>query len=131
MARSDNSQPTQQQFAHQRLRVYESAAGFVKLAHQLANGLPTGNAALSDQLRRASISVCLNIAEGAGEYRPKEKARFYRIARRSATESAAIMDILGRLNAAPDGDLRRATKILFEIASMLTGLVKSLDGRKR
>ena len=69
MARSDNSQPTQQQFAHQRLRVYESAAGFVKLAHQLANGLPTGNAALSDQLRRASISVCLNIAEGAGEYR--------------------------------------------------------------
>ena len=131
MARSDNSQSTQQQFAHQRLRVYESAAGFVKLAHQLVNGLPSGNAALSDQLRRASISVCLNIAEGAGEYRSKEKARFYRIARRSATERAAIMDILGRLNAAPDGDLRRANKILFEIVSMLTGLVKSLDGRKR
>lgn len=85
------------QFAHQRLRVYESAAGFVELAYQLVNALPSGHAMLSDQLRRAAVSICLNIAEGAGEYRSREKARFYRIARRSGTECAAIVDILGRL----------------------------------
>lgn len=131
MAPSNRSQSPQQQFAHQRMKVYESAAGFVTLAHQIVNHLPSGNAALSDQLRRASVSVCLNIAEGAGEYRSEEKARFYRMARRSATESAAIVDILGRLNSAPEEDLRRATQTLFEIVSMLTGLVKSLAGRKR
>ncbi len=80
-----------QQFEHQRFKVYESAAVFVSLAHELIGALPPGNATLSDQLRRASISVCLNIAEGAGEFRSSEKARFYRIARRSATECAAIL----------------------------------------
>jgi four helix bundle protein len=34
----------------------------------------------------------INIAEGAGEFAPEEQARFYRMARRSATESATILD---------------------------------------
>ena len=102
----------------------------VELAHHLVTGLPSNSAALSDQLRRACISVCLNIAEGAGEYRSKEKARFYRMARRSATECAAIIDILGR-EGGPRWRFTQANSILFEIVSMLTGLVKSLDGTKR
>ena len=100
------------------------------LAHELTSALPSGNATLSDQLRRASISICLNIAEGAGEFRSREKARFYRIARRSATECAAILDILRRLNAVADGDLSPGEQILLEIVSMLTGLIKSLDTGK-
>jgi four helix bundle protein len=39
----------------------------------------------------------LNIAEGAGEFSPSEKARFYRMARRSATECAAILHVCRRL----------------------------------
>ncbi len=117
-------------FDHQRFKVYESAGVFVTLAHELIRALPSGNATLSDQLRRASISVCLNIAEGAGEFRSREKARFYRIARRSATECAAILDILRRLNAVADRDLSQGEQILHEIVSMLTGLIKSLDTGK-
>ena len=131
MAKPKDSESTRHPFAHQGLRVYESAAGFVEQAQQLVSGLPPGNAALSDQLCRASISICLNIAEGAGEYRPKEKARFYRIARRSATKCAAIMDILRRLRAAANDDLQRGEKRLSEIVSMLTGLVKGLDTTER
>ena len=41
------------------------------------------------------------------------------------------MDILRLLNAAANGDLQRAEKRLFEIVSMLTGLVKGLDATKR
>jgi four helix bundle protein len=52
--------------------------------------LPWGN-----QLRRATTSICLNIAEGAGEFSAKEKAPFYRIAKRAATECAAILDVVG------------------------------------
>ncbi len=46
---------------------------------------------------RASASIVLNIAGGAGEFAKREKARFYRIARRSATEFAEILDILREL----------------------------------
>ncbi len=130
MARSKNTGVPPLQFEHQRFKVYESAGVFVTVAHELISTLPPGNATLSDQLRRASISVCLNIAEGAGEFRSREKARFYRIARRSATECAAILDILRRLNAVADRDLSPGEQILFEIVSMLTGLIKRLDTGK-
>ncbi len=131
MSKPKNPESKRHPFAHQGLRVYESAAGFVEQAQQLVNGLLSGNAVLSDQLCRASISVCLNIAEGAGAYRPKEKVRFYRIARRSETECAAIMDILRRLHAAANDDLQWAEKRLSEIVSMLTGLLKGLDTTER
>ena len=118
-------------FDHERLDVYQAALEFVVLGNDVVEQLPRGRAYLADQLQRAATSVPLNIAEGAGEYRSKEKARFYRIARRSATECAAVIDILGRLKAAQDADLRKANQILFEIVSMLTGMVKRLDGLKR
>jgi len=48
---------------------------------------------LADQLQRAATFIPLNIAEGAGEYSGAEKNRFYRIAKRSATDCAGILDI--------------------------------------
>ncbi len=39
----------------------------------------------------------MNIAEGAGEYAVDEKARFYRMAKRSATECAGVLDVCQRL----------------------------------
>jgi four helix bundle protein len=51
-------------------------------------------AALRDQLDRARISIVLNIAEGAGRFSAPDKARFYAIARGSATEWGAVLDLL-------------------------------------
>jgi hypothetical protein len=76
---------------HERLDVYNTAIELVPLAIALANSFPPGYSALADQLRRAATSICLNIAEGAGEVSARDKARFYRMAKRSATESAAIL----------------------------------------
>ena len=67
---------------HEKLEVYRFAIQFVILADEIAESLPRGRAYLVDQLRRAGSSIPLNIAEGAGEYAPMEKARFYRIAKR-------------------------------------------------
>jgi four helix bundle protein len=77
---------------HERLDVYQLARQFVREASSLLRHLPAGRADLADQLRRASLSLPLNIAEGAGEFAPREKARFYRIAKRSATECGALLD---------------------------------------
>ena len=81
-------------FDHERLDVYQCAIDFIRDAQDTIHSIPPGAASLADQLRRASTSICLNIAEGSGEFSRKEKARFYRIAKRSATECAAIIDIL-------------------------------------
>jgi four helix bundle protein len=84
--------------------------------------LPKGRAYLADQLRRASLSI-LNIAEGAGEYAPADKGRCYRMARRSATESAAILDACKNLALADLGRLTAGRELLLRAVAMLTGMV--------
>jgi len=79
---------------HEKLDVYRFAIQFVVLAEEIVEALPRGRTYLADQLRRAGSSIPLNIAEGAGEFMPTEKARFYRMAKRSATECSSILDIL-------------------------------------
>jgi four helix bundle protein len=69
----------------------------------------------------------LNIADGAGEYASVDKARFYRIARRSATESAAIVDACRTLRLADLTTENTARELLLRIAAMLTAMVLRLD----
>ena len=60
-------------FDHHQLDAYRTALEFVVHAEQLVRALPSGRSALADQIRRASMSICLNTAEGAGEFSPAEK----------------------------------------------------------
>ncbi|MFO0726867.1 MAG: four helix bundle protein [Myxococcota bacterium] len=69
-------------FDHEKLEVYRIAVEYADVADGIAGKLKHGNAHIRDQLRRASDSTVNNIAEGAGEFLPNEKARFYRIALR-------------------------------------------------
>jgi four helix bundle protein len=65
----------------------------IGLAKAVSQDLPTGFGFLTDQLRRASASVVLNLAEGCGKTSAKERQRFFRISRSSALEVAAILDV--------------------------------------
>ena len=51
---------------------------------------------LKDQLRRASLSICLNLAEGSGKMSTKDQRHFYTIARGSARETQALIQILNQ-----------------------------------
>ena len=82
-----------------------------------------GCAELRDQLDRASISIVLNIAEGCGRRSPADKARFYSMARGSATECAAILDLLGVRGLVDDRLRKRARALLVRVVQMLTRLV--------
>ena len=114
------------QLDHESLDVYAVAIDLVVLANQVAERLPRGRAYLADQLQRAGTSIPLNIAEGAGEFSSKEKARFYRMARRSATECAAILDVCSRLELAEKGSLETGRELLVRIVAMLTQIVLRL-----
>ncbi len=90
--------------------------------------LPKGRAGLRNQLERAAISIPLNIAEGAGESSRGDKSRFYRIARRSATECVAILEVVSVLNLVADStkiDSGRA--VLLRIVQMLTRMARAFS----
>ena len=71
-------------FDHEKLDVYRVAITLVVLIDEVVENLPKGRAYLADQLLRAGTSVPLTLLR-AGEYSANEKIRFYRMARRSAT----------------------------------------------
>ena len=82
-----------------------------------------GNAALADQLRRAALSIPLNVAEAAGKISAADRARYYATARGSAMECAAILDVcraLGVLSA----NRGSAKALLVRIVAMLTKLCR-------
>jgi four helix bundle protein len=106
-------------FDHERLDVYQRAVELLDLVDRIIQQMPSGRAHLKDQLDRATTSVVLNIAEGAGEFSPRDKRRFYRMARRSATESAAVLAVVTRRKQAPEELLREALELLHRIVSML------------
>jgi len=116
-------------FDHEKLDVYQVAIDFVMFSDDLAETLPRGRSYLTDQLQRAATSILLNIAEGAGEFSSKEKARFYRIALRSATESASLLDVFLHLKLIKHQSFSSARELLIRIISMLTKLVKSTTHR--
>ena len=84
-----------------------------------------GQAHLRDQLTRASLSIVLNIAEGSGRVAPGDKGRFYAIARGSACECAAILDVIERGDGLPLNG-RIARSLLVRIVQMLTRLGASM-----
>jgi four helix bundle protein len=116
------------EFAHERLDVYQAAIAFLVLADTIGGSLPRGRAYLADQLRRASTSISFNAAEGAGEYAPAEKARFYRMARRWATESAAILDACRLLSLIDTDKSQQGRELLLRVVAMLTAMVVKLSG---
>ena len=117
-------------FDHERLEVYKRTLDFVVAADAIRKELPAGHRALADQLDRAAVSIALNIAEGAGEFAPREKARFYRIARRSATECAAILDVAARLDLVDQAQIASAKEQLRVIVAMLVVMGRRKENQK-
>jgi four helix bundle protein len=114
-------------FDHERLDVYKVSIELVVLADEIIEHLPRGRAYLAEQLQRASTSIPLNIAEGAGEYSSREKARFYRMAKRSATECAAIFDVCKRLGLIEEKRYNSSRELLLRIVSMLVKMARSKE----
>ena len=111
-------------FDHDKLDVYRASIEFVALADDIVEHLPRGRAYLAEQLQRAATSISLNVAEGAGEFATKEKSRFYRIAKRSATECAAILDVAKRLGLVVATCYDEARRLLLRVVSMLVRMAQ-------
>ncbi len=107
---------------HDRLDAYRVSLEFQQIAARLCRGKGLG--ALRDQLDRASVSICLNTAEGAGRSSAAERVHFFSIARGSATECGAALDLLLARGLVKAADYRRGRSLLIRIVSMLVGLMR-------
>jgi four helix bundle protein len=115
-------------FDHEKLKVYQSAIRFVTWSTDLLAEI-SAKAAAKDQLDRASTSVPLNIAEGNGKFAIRDRCRFLDIARGSALESAACLDVLVAKRLVEESTIRPGKEQLLEVVSMLIGLTNSLIAR--
>ena len=109
---------------HERLDVYRCAIAFLVVAVRIGARLGRGQAELRDQLQRASTSIPLNIAEASGKSSAADRARYHAIARGSALECGAIVDVLAVLGAAKGADIEEAKTLLARIVAMLSTMCR-------
>jgi four helix bundle protein len=115
---------------YRELNVWKRSMGLVTDVYVLTRSFPREELfGLTSQLRRATISVPLNIAEGAGSDSPKEFRRFLVIALRSLYETMTALEIAERLKLASKSEVQRLLDEADQIAGMLVGLGKSLEAR--
>jgi len=115
-------------FDHEKLKVYQEAISFVGWCGGILQRCPD-KAAVKDQLDRASTSIPLNIAEGNGKWSSRDRCRFLEIARGSAVECAACLDVLVAKHRLTAADVEPGKKQLHAIVSMLCGLIEAVASR--
>jgi four helix bundle protein len=115
-------------FDHEKLDVYRKSITFCAWVGEFLPQIAQKTAA-KDQLDRASTSIPLNIAEGNGKFSVKDRARFLEMARGSALECAACLDVLVARKIAVEEQVANAKAELAAIVRMTIGLLKRFSER--
>ncbi|WP_443938627.1 four helix bundle protein [Pedobacter sp. MW01-1-1] len=109
---------------HKNLEVYKASLLLVKEIYVLTKKLPTDEKYnLVSQLKRASISICSNIAEGAARKSSLERKRFYEMSRSSLVEIDTQIEALILLNYINREDLSSIEPLMLAIFKMISGLI--------
>ena len=117
------------EYGYKQLEVWKKAIQLVKIAYTLAKQLPSEEKyALSDQIRRAVVSIPSNIAEGNGRTSSRDYAHFLAIARGSLYETMTQLDIAQELGFIGRDDSQRqrmneAESLALELRKMLTAMI--------
>ncbi len=116
-------------FDHEKLRVYQAAVKFSGWSGTLVESL-NGKLAVENQLDCASTSLVLNIAEGNGKRSQRDRCRFLDIARGSAVEYAACLDVLCVRGIVDESTIDDGKDQLVGIVSMIAGLISRFGGNE-
>lgn len=109
---------------HQNLEVYKASKFFLKTCYHISSFLPKDEKfAMTSQVRRAALSVHLNIAEGASRKSENERKRFYEIARGSLIEVDTALEVAVELEYLKNVDLTDMGKSIIDCFKLLSGLI--------
>ena len=111
-------------FMFEDLKVYKKAMELFVKIYALNGSIK--DRTIKDQLRRAALSVPLNIAEGQGRMHGKEKRQFYNTARGSLLECVPLVQVCQKIGFI---DLEKYEELYImatEVSKMLSGLINSV-----
>jgi four helix bundle protein len=111
---------------HQNLDIYTYSQKFVLACYKLTRSFPVEEKfSLVTQIRRAALSVHLNIAEGASRKSEVERKRFYEVARGSLIEVDAALDIASKLDYLAGSNPDETGSNMVKCFKILSGLIAS------
>ena len=114
------------QLNHQKLNVYSASKEFVLECYKLSRILPQEERfSMCSQIRRAALSVHLNIAEGSSRKSEAERKRYYEISRGSIIEIDAALEVANDLKYLENYDTKNLCITMINCFKMLSGLIKA------
>ena len=117
-------------FDHEKLHVYRKAKEFNLEIKQDVLSLEKMDKVSRDQLRRASMSIMLNIAEGTSRFSNADKRNFYVISRGSTIECVSILDLLTAEFVISEELYKKFYLLAEELSKMLFAMIKGLEVKK-
>src|SRR5262245_56176658 len=115
------------QLSHKTLEVYKISLKLIKEVYKATGNFPKEEQyVLVSQIRRAAISICSNIAEGASRISKPEKRRFYEISRISLVEMDNQFEIAIILNYYKNGQMQELEQYLESTFRMLSRMISNL-----
>ncbi|MCH5720531.1 four helix bundle protein [Niabella hibiscisoli] len=116
------------ELSHKNLQAYQFALKLVKEVYQHTQTYPKEEQfVLVSQIRRAAISVCSNLAEGAARSSKLEKKRFYEISRSSLVEVDTQIEISLILDYLKKDKLVKLEEYLEAVFKMLSKMIDNLS----
>ncbi|MEP0007245.1 MAG: four helix bundle protein [Balneola sp.] len=110
---------------HKKLNVYKSSIELVSEIYKLTSTFPSSeNFGLISQLRRASVSIPSNIAEGSARSSDTERKRFLQIARSSLVEVDTQIEIALTLNYLNEKDIEHLSDLSNQVFAMLSKMMQ-------
>ena len=119
-------------FDFERLEVYSKALDFADTVYNITEEFPEReNYGLTSQLRRAAVSISLNLAEGVGRDTKADRRRFYIMARGSLFECIPLIEISSRRKMFSQETRSGLRSRCVELGKMISGLIRSLKDLQR
>jgi len=111
-------------YAFEKLAVWKANRQFIKRLYSASKSFPKEELfGITSQIRRATVSVSCNLAEGSARISGKEQNRFYEIAFGSAVEVVNLLILTNDLEMLPDNDYaylrNEMEKITFDISTLI------------
>ena len=118
-------------FGYRKLIAYQKAKEIVKRTYKILKRFPSEERyAMCDQLRRASVSITSNIAEGINRYSVKDKSHFIEMAYGSLMEALCQLDISADLGYITIEELKHIETESVELVRMMKGMMRNLTSDK-
>ena len=113
-------------FGFEKLRVYQDSLHFSKEIYQVTKGFPKNELfSITSQLRRAALSICLNIAEGSSLTKTEFK-NFLRRSRGSVYECVPLLALSSDNGYLPEKEFKTLNETCLKLARSISALISSI-----